>query len=188
MGRYTLEKYTFDALTEDYFISRGYIIEAVRGVRADVVAYHNELRELAVIEVKGPNEVHGQTGWNTKHNLHNLNREEILELIAASEEYRLNPGIMKLYAYTISSQLYTYYKEAHVRIHKIIKKYHMSGKIVIIPYLVVPNENGQILREVLKIFKNNRLIKGSHTQRPGRFTIVSIRYYKRNVGQSLLNS
>ena len=110
LGRYTLEKYTFDALTEDYFISQGYIIESVRGVRADVVAYHSERKELAVIEVKSPNEIYGQTGWKTVHNLHDLNREEILKLIETSEEYRLNPGITKLYAYTISSQLYIYDK------------------------------------------------------------------------------
>ena len=176
MGRYTLEKYTFDALTEDYFISQGYIIEAVRGVRADVVAYHRELRELAIVEVKSPNEVHGQTGWNTRHNLHNLNREEILELIEASEEYRLNPGIMKLYAYTVSSQLYTYHKETtQTRIRKVMKK-HSCPKINVVPYISVPRQYGPILKGVLKVFRDHGLIRRSPLKRAGVLVIARIRY------------
>lgn len=173
---YTAEKYVFDALTEDYFISQGYIIEVVRGIRADVVAYHPESKELAIIEVKSPNEVHGQTGWNTKHNLHDLNREEILELIEASEEYRLNPGIMKLYAYTASSQLYTYYKEAtHVRIRKVMKK-HSCPKINLVPYLSVPRHYGPILKGVLRIFRDHGLIRRSLLKRAGVLVIARIRY------------
>ena len=176
MGRYTLEKYIFDALTEDYFISRGYIIEAVRGVRADVVAYHPELRELAVIEVKGPNEVHGQTGWNTKHNLHNLNREEILERIETWEEYHLNPGIMKLYAYTVSSQLYTYYKDAtHARIKKIMKK-HSCPKINVAPYLSVPRQYGPILKGVLRVFRDHGLVGRSPLRIAGVLAVARIGY------------
>jgi hypothetical protein len=176
LGRYTHEKYAFDALTEDYFISQGYIIEVVRGIRADVVAYHHELRELAVIEVKSPNEVHGQTGWKTKHNLHDLNREEILELIEASEEYHLNPGVMKLYAYTVSSQLYTYYKEATpARIRKIMKK-HTCPKIKVVPYLSVPRHYGPILKGVLKVFRDHGLIRRSPTKRAGVLVVARIRY------------
>jgi len=176
LGRYTLEKYTFDALTEDYFISQGYIIEAVRGVRADVVAYHPESKELAIIEVKSPNEVHGQTGWNTKHNLHHMGREDILDLIEASEEYRLNPGVMKLYAYTLSSQLYTYYKEAtHARIRKVMKK-HSCPKINVVPYLSVPRQYGAILKGVLRVFKDHGLIRRSPLNRAGVLVIARIGY------------
>lgn len=176
MGRYTLEKYVFDALTEDYFISQGYTIEAIQGIRADVVAYHHELRELAIIEVKSPNEVHGQTGWNTKHNLHDLNREEILQRIETSEQYRLNPGIMKLYAYTVSSQLYTYYKEAsHARVEK-IRKEHSCPKIKVVPYLSVPREYGSILKGVLKVFRGHGLIKRSPVRGAGVLAIARVRY------------
>ena len=176
MGRYTLEKYVFDALTEDYFISQGYTIEAIQGIRADVVAYHRELRELAVIEVKSPNEIQGQTGWNTKHNLHDLNREDILGLIEASEEYRLNPGIMKLYAYTISSQLYTYHKEAaHARMERIMEK-HPCPKINVVPYLSVPRQHGPILKGVLKVFRDHGLIKRSPLREAGVLAIALIGY------------
>lgn len=176
LGRYTLEKYTFDALTEDYFISQGYIIEDVRGVRADVVAYHHEFKELAVIEVKSPNEIHGQTGWSTTHNLHNMEREEILKLIETSEEYRLNPGIMKLYAYTISSQLYTYYKEStHVRIRKVLKK-HSCPRINVVPYLSVPRQYGSILKVVLRVLRDHGLIRRSPLKRTGVLLVTRIKY------------
>lgn len=176
MGRYTLEKYAFDALTEDYFISQGYIIEVVRGIRADVVAYHHELRELAIIEVKSPNEVYGQTGWETRHNLHNMGREDILDLIEASEEYHLNPGIMKLYAYTLSSQLYTYYKEStRARIRKVMKK-HSCPKINVVPYLSVPRQYGAILKGVLRVFRDHGLIRRSPMKRAGVLVITRIRY------------
>lgn len=176
MGRYTVEKYTFDALTEDYFISQGYIIEDVRGVRADVVAYHHEFKELAVIEVKSPNEIYGQTGWSTTHNLHNMGREEILKLIETSEEYRLNPGIMKLYAYTVSSQLYTYYKESNdSRINGIIKK-HSCPKINVVPYLSVPRKYGKILKGVLKVFRDYGLIRRGILKRAGAIVIARIKY------------
>lgn len=176
MGRYTLEKYTFDALTEDYFISQGYIIEVVRGIRADVVAYLPENNELAIIEVKSPNEVHGQTGWNTRHNLHNMGREEILKRIETSEEYQLNPGIMKLYAYTVSSQLYTYYKEAtHARIRKVMKK-HSCPKIKVVPYLSVPRQYGPILKGVLRVFRDHGMVKGSPLKRAGTLVIARVRY------------
>lgn len=176
MGRYTLEKYTFDALTEDYFISQGYIIESVRGVRADVVAYHHESKELAIVEVKGPNEIYGQTGWRTAHNLHDLSREEILKLIETSEEYRLNPGIMKLYAYTVSSQLYTYYKESNdSRIRRIVKK-HSCPKINVVPYLSVPRQYGAILKGVLRVFKDHGLIRRSSLKRADVLVIARIRY------------
>ena len=176
MGRYTLEKYTFDALTEDYFISQGYIIESVRGVRADVVAYHHELRELAIIEVKSPNEIHGQTGWTTTHNLHDMGREEVLKLIETSEEYRLNPGIMKLYAYTISSQLYTYYREStNIRMRKIVKK-HSCPKINLVPYLSVPRQYGALLKGVLRVFKDHELIRRSPLKRAGALVVARVRY------------
>lgn len=176
LGRYTLEKYTFDALTEDYFISQGYIIETVRGVRADVVAYHHEFKELAVIEVKSPNEIYGQTGWSTTHNLHDLNREEILKLIETSEEYQLNPGIMKLYAYTVSSQLYTYYRESNAsRINRVIKK-HSCPKINVVPYLSVPRQYGAILKGVLRVFRYHQLIRRSPLKRTGVLVIARVRY------------
>lgn len=176
MGRYTLAKYTFDALTEDYFISQGYIIEAVRGVRADVVVYHHELKELAVIEVKSPNEIYGQTGWSTTHNLHNLGREEILKLIETSEEYQLNPGIMKLYAYTVSSQLYTYYREStNTRIRKVVKK-HSCPKISVVPYLSVPRQYGRMLKGVLRIFKDHGMVNRIKLKRTGVLVIARISY------------
>lgn len=176
MGRYTLEKYTFDALTEDYFISQGYIVESVRGVRADVVAYHSERNELAIIEVKSPNEIYGQTGWVTTHNLHNMEREEILKLIETSEEYRSNPGIMKLYAYTVSSQLYTYYMECNdSRISGVIKK-HSCPKINVVPYLSVPRQYGTILKGVLRVFRDHGLITRSPLKGTGVLVIARIRY------------
>lgn len=177
MGRYTLEKYVFDALTEDYFISQGYTIEAIQGIRADVVAYHRELRELAIIEVKSPNETQGQTRWNTRYNIHDLNREDILDFIKASEQYRLNPGIMKLYAYTISSQLYTYYKEtAHAKIDKIMKE-HSCLKIKVVPYLSVPRQYGPVLKGVLKVFRGHGLIRRSSLKRAGVLAIALIGYF-----------
>ncbi|OGM12057.1 hypothetical protein A2V80_02325 [Candidatus Woesebacteria bacterium RBG_16_39_8b] len=71
---------------------------------------------------------------------------------------------MRLYAFTLSSQLYTYYRQARPYLESLVGRGMLwegmnLDEVEILPYLTVPVENEKILRWVVSIFKKIRLIR-----------------------------
>jgi len=49
-------------------------------------------------------------------------------------------------------------------------------KVQVVPYLSVPVENEGIVREVVRVFKENGLIRGSRFQVADRLIILMLKY------------
>ena len=88
---------------------------------------------------------------------------------------------MRLYAFTISSQLYSYKKEARHYVQKRLRD-GLIGEIGygngwrIIPYLSVPVERKEVLQKVLNLLKRRRLIRGFELGETERVAVARIRY------------
>src|SRR5271157_1989485 len=184
MSRYSYIKELYDFYTAEYFTAQGYETEILSGSFADILAWHLERKEIAIIEVKSPAEKYAGVEWETKHNVKGKNRREILDLLRGSKVYYLHPGLVRLYAFTISSQLYSYYKEARAFLRKRLRD-GLMGEIGyekgcrIIPYLSVPAERQQVLEKVLTLLKKRRLIRAFELGESERVVVARIGYYKK---------
>jgi len=184
MSRYSYMKELYDFYTAEYFTAQGYETEILSGSFADILAWHLERKEIAIIEVKSPAEKYAGVEWETKHNVKGKNRREILDLLRGSKVYYLHPGLVRLYAFTISSQLYSYYKEARAFLRKRLRD-GLMGEIGyekgcrIIPYLSVPAERQQVLEKVLTLLKKRRLIRAFELGESERVVVARIGYYKK---------
>jgi len=181
VSRYSYMKELYDFYTAEYFAAQGYETEILSGSFADVLAWHWEKREIAIIEVKSPAEKYAGVEWETKHNVKGKNRREILDLLRGSKVYYLHPGLVRLYAFTLTSQLYTYKKEARPYLQKRLRD-GLMGEIRyekgcrIIPYLSVPIERRQVLEKVLNLLKRRRLIRGFKLDGTERVVVARISY------------
>lgn len=184
MSRYSYMKELYDFYTAEYFTAQGYETEILSGSFADILAFHSERKEVAIIEVKSPAEKYAGVEWETKHNVKGKNRREVLDLLRGSRIYYHHPGLVRLYAFTISSQLYSYKKEARHYLRKLLRNGHMGEpqhikQCHIIPYLSVPVERKEVLEKVLTLLKRRRLIKGFELGESERVVVAKIGYYKK---------
>ncbi len=184
MSRYSYMKELYDFYTAQCFAAQGYQTEILSGSFADILAYHQEKREIAIIEVKSPAEKYAGVEWETKHNVKGKNRREILDLLRGSKVYYLHPGLVRLYSFTVSSQLYSYSREARQYLRKRMRDGLMGevgyGKgCHIIPYLSVPVERRVVLEKVLNLLKRRRLIRGFKLGGTERVAVARIGYYKK---------
>jgi hypothetical protein len=174
-------KELYDFYTAEYFAAQNYETEILQGSFADILAWHMEKKEIAIIEVKSPAEKYAGVEWETKHNVKGKNRREILDLLRGSKAYYLHPGLVRLYAFTISSQLYSYKKEARQYLRKrlrdgtMVEIQHMKG-CCIIPYLSVPVERRDVLEKVITLLKRRRLIRGFELDEAERVVVARITY------------
>ena len=181
MSRYSYMKELYDFYTAEYFAAQGYETEILSGSFADILAWHVEKKEIAIIEVKSPAEKYAGVEWETKHNVKGKNRREVLDLLRGSKVYYLHPGLVRLYAFTISSQLYSYKKEARHYLQKRLRD-GLMGEIGyekgchIIPYLSVPVERRVVLEKVLNLLKRRRLIRGFELGETERVAVARITY------------
>ena len=180
--QYTPMKYEFDDLTSSWFRSRGYITEILSSpCYCDVVAYHRKLKRFAICEVKSPREIDAMPSWITEYNVNGLSRKKILEQIKKVPEYKDDPGLWRLYSFTLSSQLYTYYKSAGEHLNAAKKR---NGeleridvkKVRVVPYLAVPVENEKVVRKVIGYFKEQGWLKSVRFNRDGRLIVVTLKY------------
>jgi hypothetical protein len=175
-------KELYDFYTAEYFAAQGYETEILSGSFADILAWHVERKEIAIIEVKSPAEKYAGVEWETKHNIKGKNRREILDLLRGSRIYYHHPGLVRLYAFTISSQLYSYYKEARAYLRRRVKDGTMMEiqymkECRILPNLSVPVERKEILDKVLNLLKRRRLIRGFELDEAERVVVARISYY-----------
>ena len=180
MGNYTPEKDLFDQLTRDYFYVRGYAAEIISGAGfSDVVAWHPQKKELAIIEVKSPSEKDAAASFTTEFNAANMSRDQVLALIKPTPVYKKSPGLARLYAFAITSQLYTYCRKADAHAKALAKK-QPTIKIAtmenIAAGLAVPSENNDVLQDVLKILQRAQVIRGSKCEVSGRLAVCRINY------------
>jgi len=183
MGRqYTPMKYEFDELTSEWFRSKGYITEILSSpCYCDVVAYHRKLKRFAICEVKSPREIDAMPSWLTEYNVKGLSRKKILEQIKQAPGYKDNSGLWRLYSFTLSSQLFTYYKFAGEHLNAAKKRNRKLErvdikKVKIVPYLAVPVENEKVVRKVVKFFRDQGWIKSARFNRDGRLVVVTVEY------------
>jgi hypothetical protein len=174
-------KELYDLYTSEYFTDQGYETEILSGSFADILAFHLEKKEIAIIEVKSPAEKYAGVEWQTKHNVKGKSRREILDLLRGSKVYYLHPGLVRLYAFTTSSQLYSYKKEARPYLRKRLRD-GLMGEIRyekgcrIIPYLSVPAQRREVIEKVLTLLKKRRLVKGFTLQEAERVAVARISY------------
>ena len=114
--------------------------------------------------------------WETKYNLGGMSRRQVLELISKEPGYKKNPGLWRLYAFTITSQLYTYYRipDKHFGGSLLIKGNKKSQLIA--TYLAVPVTMRRVIIQVLKFFAEKGFIKGKRIHTSGRLLILSMTY------------
>jgi len=180
--QYTPMKYEFDVLTAEWFRSRGYITEILSSpCYCDVVAYHRKTKRFAICEVKSPRERDAMPSWKTEYNVKGLNRDKILEQIKQASCYKDDPGLWRLYSFTLSSQLFTYYKTAEEHLNAAKKRNRELDKIDIkkvriVPYLAIPVENEKVVRKVVGFFKEKGWIKSARFNRDDRLVVVTLKY------------
>ena len=180
--QYTPMKYEYDELTLKWFRSRGYITEILSSpCYCDVVAYHRKLKRFAICEVKSPREIDAMPSWLTEYNVKGLSRKKILEQIKKVPGYKDDPGLWRLYSFTLSSQLFTYYKSSGEHIAAAKKR---NGelerinfkKLRVIPYLAIPVENEKVVRKVLGYFEDQGWVKSFRFNRDKRLVVVTLKY------------
>jgi len=180
MGLYTPEKDLFDRLTKDYFAARGYVAEIISGAGfSDVVAWHPQKKELAIIEVKSPSEKDASASFTTEFNAGGNCREQVLAIIKPTPVYKESPGLSRLYAYAISSQLYTYCRKADAHAKSFAKKQptiKLTSMENIAAGLAVPLENNNVLLQILNILQRARVIRGSKSEVSGRLAVCRVDY------------
>jgi len=180
--QYTPMKYEFDELTADWFRSKGYITEILSSpCFCDVIAYHKKTKRFAICEVKSPRERDAMPSWLTEYNVKGLSRKKILEQIKQASGYKDDPGLWRLYSFTLSSQLFTYYKSAEEHLNAAKKRNRELKridvrKVRVVPYLSVPSENGKVVRKVIGYFKEKEWIKSARVCRDDRLVVVTVKY------------
>jgi hypothetical protein len=184
VSRYSYMKELYDFYTAEYFAAQGYQTEILSGTFADILAFHLEKKEVAIIEVKSPAEKYAGVDWQTAHNVKGMSRRQILDLLRGSRIYYHHPGLVRLYAFTISSQLFTYHKGARLYLRKRVKdgtigQENCVGGFHIIPYLSVPEQNRKVLQEVLRFLRKRRLIRRFELDETERVVVARIGYYKK---------
>jgi len=180
--QYTPMKYEYDELTSEWFRSRGYITEILSSpCFCDVVAYHKNTKKFAICEVKSPREVDAMPSWLTEYNVKGLNRKKILEQIKQVPGYKEDQGLWRLYSFTLSSQLFTYYKSAKEHLDAAKKRNgELEGidikEVRVVPCLSISIENEKVVRKVVKFFNEKRWIKGVRLNRGGKLVVVTVQY------------
>jgi len=180
--QYTPLKYEFDELTAKWFKSRGYITEILSSpCFCDVVAWHPRTKRFAICEVKSPRETDAMVSWETEYNVKDLSRREILRFIKKAPGYKEDQGFWRLYSFTLSSQLFTYYKSAGEHLDVARKRNKKLNKVDIrnvkvVPYLAVSTENEKVVRKVISYFKEQGWIKGARFNQEGRLVVVNVKY------------
>ena len=180
--QYTPMKYEFDDLTSSWFRSRGYITEILSSpCYCDVVAYHRKLKRFAICEVKSPREIDAMPSWITEYNVKGLSRKKILEQIKQVPGYKDAPGLWRLYSFTLSSQLFTYYKLAREHLD-VAKKRNRElekidiKKVSVVPYLSISIGNENVVRKVVRFFKEKGWIKSFRFNKGGRLVVAIVQY------------
>ena len=180
--QYTPMKYEYDELAVEWFRSRGYCCEILSSpCYCDVVAYHNRLKKFVICEVKSPREKDAMPSWQTEYNVKGLNRNKILEQIKKVPGYKDDSGLWRLYSFTLSSQLFTYYKSAGEHLNASKKRNRKLErinfkKVKVVPYLAVPVENEKVVRKVVGYFKKKGWIKSFKFNQGGILIVITLKY------------
>ena len=179
MGRYRPDKEEFDNLTRKFLESQGYYAQILSNRFADVVAWHSERKEFAIVEVKAPSEKDAAIGFRYKqwdYNLAGKSRKEIWESLNQKGCVGEARGIEKLIAFTVSNQLYRYWRLRGEH----IKKFCGRGKPVVHPkrvsaFLALPTTYEKIATRIIGCLRDYG-VKIGFKQRAGRLLVVEIRY------------
>ncbi|MBI2955846.1 MAG: hypothetical protein HYY26_00905 [Acidobacteria bacterium] len=180
MGRYASEKAEFDELAKKFFEAHGYEAKMLGARWADVVAWNEAKREFAIIEVKGPWEADADVNYryeSSNHYLGGKTRKDLWELLK-QESFAIEcPGICRLIAFTITHQLYTYWKRSKEHPNKFQSKPDSGiSPHDIKAFLVSPVERRRITAAVLEFLWRSQMIGESSVRDEGRICVADIRY------------
>lgn len=180
MGRHSPEKLRFDKLAQEFFEKLGYETERVGGTLADVVAWHPDKGEFAIIEVKSPKEKDAAIHFESEHSYEDVNgkaREQLWNEIRDYPFATHSPGISRLVAFTISSQLFTYWQKAREHIERFCARRQASiAPLRIASFLVLPTQHKEIARSVLDYFLVRKMIQGYSATESEEIWVAEIRY------------
>ena len=185
MGAITPDKKLYDQLTVDYFKRKGWnaFVIGKTGRYADVIAIRGS--NLAIIEVKSPNETSAVRKYDDSANLSdNLNRrignylketrEKVFDLFTGK-------AIQQLYAVTITSQIYRYLHEFEEKAAQYEEA--IGGSVRLrgarfnkISCLVIPAEYIKEAEGVLNILRANRYISSFNADKNSYICIIEYRY------------
>ena len=180
MGKYTPQKREFDELTKHFFESRGYEAELVGGSLADVVAWKPVTKEFSIVEVKSPAERDAAIHFDSEHSyvdVNGLTREEIWNLIKEQDFATESPGMARLVAFTVTSQLYTYWlkREEHLKRFKRKKRKEISP-LQVRASLVMPVESRAFTVRILESLRNAGLVAAFSPTDWQKLCVVEIEY------------
>jgi hypothetical protein len=181
-GRYTDAKYIYDDLSAAWFHLKGYHVYKIsRPGMCDVIAWHPVRKTFALCEVKSPNERYAHWSYVTEHNVQGMTRTDVMDKIRHAPGYVGNAGLWKLYAFTLSSQLYNYFKQVdeHIKAAGRLDEglqgiTHRTVKVM--AYLAAPVENERIVRQVVRFFKDQGWIKRVRHYRNEALIVTAVYY------------
>jgi len=187
MSRESSDKAIYDQLAVDYFLKNGWrpaFAVKKRGGYTDVLAMKG--KDLAIVEVKSPQEMSAVKKWDDSKQLSEHLEEEIGDYLQNTrlKVFGLFPErgqpIEKLYAATVACQLFRYFHEFEDRAvgyEKVSGGVKLQGiRFNKIPYIVVPTENAAELRTALDAIKKNGYITSSLTKDGGAIVVARIAY------------
>ena len=177
MGRQTPDKSYFDDEVVRFFTHGGYQATTMGGSLADVVAWHDERSEFAIIEVKSPAEttVDSSYSYGTGH-LAERNRKETWQWLEREGFRTSRPGIAKLIAFTISSQLFHYWQEREKHVERFKREINLSvSDCAVSTYLALPADYQPVLVTLLAHFRKVG-VRSSPVTAWGPICLVKIEY------------
>lgn len=181
-GRYTDLKYIYDDLSAAWFGLKGYRVYKInRAGMCDVVAWHPKRKTFALCEVKSPNERYAHWSYVTEHNVRDMARTDVMDKIRHAPGYVGTAGLWKLYAFTLSSQLYSYYMCADEHIHAASRLDEgLQGldyrSVKVMTYLSVPVENERVVRQVARFFKDQGWVRNVRHYRNEALIVTAVYY------------
>jgi hypothetical protein len=180
MGRYTSAKHEFDQKTKEILEGDGYQVLLMGGGLADLVGWHLAKREFVITEVKSPAERDADIRYRYKRlnfDLLELSRQEVWRRLQ-DDGLGDPPGISRLVAFTVSNQLYGYWRRSqeHITKFQIMTKIRVEQRYGVTALLALPSEYSQAAQALLEWFRDRRMIKSFGERRCGIISLYEISY------------
>lgn len=186
MGTITPDKKFYDELAVDFFSREGWKAFAVAktGRYADVIGVQGN--NLAIVEVKSPNETSAVKSYDDSANLSSYldskigdylreTRREVFDLFGRGQ------AIEQLYAVTVTSQIYRYIHEFEEKADEYESA--VSGAVRLSnkrfdksPFLVIPSEYAEMAKRAVSVLARNRYISSPKSKDTGRIYVISFEY------------
>lgn len=186
MGAITQDKEIYDQYAVEYFRNKGWDAFAIgkTGRYADVIAVRGS--DLAIIEVKSPNEKSAVKSYDDSANLSDYLDGKIGDYLRETRRkvfglFGSGQSLEQLYAVTITSQIYRYFHEFEEK--AVQYEDAIGGSVRLrgvrfnkIPYLIIPIEYTKETEYVLKVLRSNGYISSYKTDKSSYICVIEYIY------------